>query len=282
MVALHREIRIAVGLVLACACVSVAPLVWAAEPFVSHCTTPSFPGKAVAVDSRCGIDGTPGGHEVEQNRLKNNFCAGGTPEIVSFSHLRDLQVKVEKNSQINFGDRANPGARGPTTDRAPLMELGEGKLVQIRGFVLLAKQEGDESVNCGKDFDDEEHKNLFHDIHIALVETSALAGADPNDKASHEAAECKGIVVEMSPHHRPPEWTAGHINQVAHARLPIRVTGHLFFDSSHVPCDGDQEVRTNPRRMSLWEIHPIYKFEVCTAGCSGAGTWLPLEEWKPK
>src|SRR5438045_249438 len=125
MAALHREIRIAAGLVLACAGISIAHVAWAAEPFAPHCTTPSFPGKAVAVDSRCGIEGTPGGHEEEQNRIKNDFCAGGTPEIMSFSDFRDLQVKVEKNSDINFGDRANPGSKGPTTDRAPLRDLGE-------------------------------------------------------------------------------------------------------------------------------------------------------------
>ena len=69
------------------------------------------------------------------------------------------------------------------------------------------------------------------------------------------------------------------MKKVAAARSPVRVTGQLFFDSSHVPCAGGKEVRTNPRRFSLWEIHPIYQFEVCTADCDGTGTWLPLEQW---
>jgi DNA-binding winged helix-turn-helix (wHTH) protein len=33
------------------------------------------------------------------------------------------------------------------------------------------------------------------------------------------------------------------------------------------------------KRVSLWEVHPIYKFEVCTSNCTGAGTWLPLDQW---
>jgi hypothetical protein len=63
-------------------------------------------------------------------------------------------------------------------------------------------------------------------------------------------------------------------------KLPVRVTGQLYFDSSHFPCSGGQGAgEGNPKRVSLWEIHPIYKFEVCTSGCDGAGTWLPLDQW---
>jgi len=54
----------------------------------------------------------------------------------------------------------------------------------------------------------------------------------------------------------------------------------LYFDSSHFPCsNGQGSGEGNPKRVSLWEIHPIYKFEVCTGNCDGAGTWLPLDEW---
>ena len=83
----------------------------------------------------------------------------------------------------------------------------------------------------------------------------------------------------MTPHFRPAEWTADNVNRVAAAHLPVRVTGQRFFDSSHMPCDAGKPVRTNPKRFSLWEIHPIYKFEVCTANCDAAGTWITLQEW---
>lgn len=91
--------------------------------------------------------------------------------------------------------------------------------------------------------------------------------------------ECGGAVAEMSPHRRPDSWTHANVEKAARAGLPVRVTGQLYFDSSHVPCSGGQGVRSNPRRVSLWEIHPIYKFEVCTAGYDGAGTWLTLDKW---
>ena len=56
--------------------------------------------------------------------------------------------------------------------------------------------------------------------------------------------------------------------------------GPAYFDSSHFPCSGGQGAgKGNPKRVSLWEIHPIYKFEVCTANCAGAGTWVALDQW---
>lgn len=249
-----------------------------AEKFTPACENASLPGKAVAIDSRCGIQGA-GGEEGEQNQAKNNYCADGTPAAFTFDELKTLQGKVGQNKEINFGDRANRGAHGPTTDRAPLKALGEGKLVQLRAFVLAAKQEQAESVNCGHTFDNEPNKNLFHDIHIALVETVELASPK---KGAEAANECQGIVVEMIPHYRPPEWTTANVNKVARAHLPVRVTGQLFFDSSHVPCADGKPVRSNPKRVSLWEIHPIYQFEVCTANCDAAGTWLSLEQWVTK
>jgi hypothetical protein len=250
-----------------------------AQDFTPSCDTPLFPGQAVAIDNRCGIQGA-GGKEADQNQVKNNFCATGTLVEVTIDQLTVLQTKVEQNARINFGDQGNRGPHGPTTDRSPLKALGEGDLVQLKAFVLAAKQEQAESVNCGHEFDNESEKNLFHDIHISLVATEKLA--TPADKVEEAANECQGVVAEMIPHHRPQEWTAANLNKVAAAHLLVRVTGQRFFDSSHVPCAVGKPVRSNPKRVSLWEIHPIYKFEVCSANCDAEGTWLLLEEWVKK
>jgi hypothetical protein len=69
------------------------------------------------------------------------------------------------------------------------------------------------------------------------------------------------------------------VNKLAKAHMPVRVTGHLFFDSSHVPCAGGQPVPSNPKRFSLWEVHPIYQLEVCTGNCDGDGQWSSLSDW---
>jgi hypothetical protein len=44
---------------------------------------------------------------------------------------------------------------------------------------------------------------------------------------------------------------------------PVRITGHLFVDASHLPCDGLEPRKGHPRRVSDWEIHPVYDIEVC-------------------
>jgi hypothetical protein len=59
----------------------------------------------------------------------------------------------------------------------------------------------------------------------------------------------------------------------------VRIAGQQFFDSSHVPCANGAPVGSNPKRISLWEIHPIYNFEVCVSNCDGAGQWQPLTQW---
>jgi len=239
--------------------------------FKPACPSPTYPSPppaaSPAIDSQCGLSGAGAGPEGVQDAVKNNFCAtGATPKAVTVADLTDLQARVEKNPSINFGS-ANKGARkkGPTTNRATLRKLGEGRLVTLRAYVLIARQEGPESVNCKTNLPDHP---AFHDIHISLV-----ASPDVTE-------ECASVVAEMSPHHRPDSWTHANVEKVARAQLPIRVTGQLYFDSSHFPCAAGQPAGAgNPKRVSLWEVHPIYKFEVCTAGCDGEGTWLPLDEW---
>jgi hypothetical protein len=237
--------------------------------FKPVCPNPTYPtpapAKSPAIDALCGLPGSGTGPEGQQNMSKNDFCATGTPQQITIADLTNLQTQVEKNPAINFGSE-NKGTRkkGPTTNRAPLKKLGEDKLVTLKAFVFIARQEGAESVNCEKNVPDEP---LFHDIHISLVASTA------ND-------ECSGVVAEMSPHHRPDVWTQENVEKVSNKKLPVRVTGHLYFDSSHFPCSNGQSAgEGNPKRVSLWEIHPIYKFEVCTANCDGAGTWIALDQW---
>jgi hypothetical protein len=200
--------------------------------------------------------------------MKNNFCAAGEPSKTSFSDMRDLEQKVEGDLDINFGNHHSADRKkGPTEDRSPLADLGEGKQVVLTAFVLTARQEGGESVNCGARFPPNNPRDpKYHDIHISLVASQDVTN------------ECSSVVAEMSPHHRPDSWNRATVQKVAAAGLPVRVTGQLFFDSSHMPCTGGQPSAGNPKRFSLWEIHPIYKFEVCTGDCTGASDWVPLDQ----
>ncbi len=245
-----------------------APIAAQHTGFAPACKKPNYPSpapeKPELIDSQCGLAGS-GGDEANQNIAKNNFCASGKPRRVTIPDLANLQARVAENPAINFGDAGTPGMpKGPAVDRALLRKLGEGKLASLRGYVLFARQEGSESVNCGNDAPDEAG---FHDIHIELVDAPTTTD------------ECAGVVAEMIPHHRPDAWTASNVQAVARAKLEVRITGQLFFDSSHFSCQEGQGVRENPKRASLWEIHPIYKFEICKGDCTSKGEWISLDEW---
>jgi hypothetical protein len=243
--------------------------------FAQSCANPSFPTDTpTAMDSTsCSVSGN-GGAETWQNEAKNNFCALGlattnpaSPTTTTIPELVALQAKVQQIPNINFGNtREHPltSKAGPIQNRAPLVALGEGSLVQLQGYVKIARQEGAESVNCGSHVPNED---AYHDIHISIV----LNSADQ---------ECSGVVVEMTPHHRPATWTAELVNEVSAAGLLVRVTGQRMFDSSHSPCINGSPVKGDPARISLWEIHPIYQFEVCPEGNCTSGGWVPLEAWK--
>ena len=238
--------------------------------FKPVCPLPGYPSpppaSSLGIDSTCGLPGSGTGAEGQQNMVKNNFCAKGTAQSITIDYLTSLQKQVESNPAINFGsDNKGTRKKGPTTNRAPLKKLGEGKLVTLKAFVLIARQEGPESVNCEKNVP---NQPLYHDIHISLVALTSVTD------------ECSGVVAEMIPHHRPDLWTQENVEKVSSAKLMVRVTGQLYFDSSHFPCaNGQGAGEGNPKRVSLWEIHPIYKFEVCTGGCDGAGQWVALDKW---
>ena len=238
--------------------------------FSQSCSNPHFPpnsGPTTIDVTSCTIDGN-GGSETFQNEAKNNFCAPGPPVAKTVSELLNLQTQVQHDSAIPFGRSNNhpfSAIHGPATDRKPLQSLGEGTQVTVQGFVLIARQEGGESVNCGKRFAD---IDTNHDIHISIVDSTT------------QKDECSSVVAEMVPHHRPASWTEHNVNLIAGKKLLVRVTGQLLFDSSHSPCKNGKGLSGDPKRLSLWEIHPIYEFDVCPQGdCSTGEDWVTLEEF---
>jgi len=207
-----------------------------------------------------------------QNSVKNNFCAlAAAPERFTPQMLIDL----ETNHHIASGFGKEPA------DRHALADLGEGKVIRIKAYLIEAHHAdlgNGESVNCNGGTEED------NDIHIAFGEAPATG-------------ECASITGEISPHYRPASWNEiGHfetfnpstkkytVNPGMAARLqahPYRITGQLFFDASHQPCPCGTHCA--PVRSSVWEIHPIYRIEVCKAGTTcneDADTdWLEFDDW---
>lgn len=259
--------------------ISGLPL-YAQATFPDKCGSDPLPFAAIqvkhSIDSSCGIKGRPASpkNSQTQNEVKNNFCAGagGTkPEIMTPQDLVALQAKTH----IATGQGKEPA------DRSALKALGEGKLVRMKAYLFEAHHAdlgSGESVNCnGPNAED-------NDVHIAFV-------AQEND------LECKSVTAEMSPHYRPDTWTQIGDDEkydpatkkytpdpAMEAKLkghPFRVTGQLFFDASHPVCTCG--TTCNPRRSSLWEIHPVYAIEVCkdnaTCDTNNDSDWTPFDKW---
>ena len=225
------------------------------------------------VDADCAATGSvpsskPAGQE--QNRRKNDLCEDASaPVPVGIATFEQLQAAVDTDGTFAYG---NDSALNSNSSRAVLaamqtvdangnpVNLGEGKVVTLEAFVLHAKHDDvpllnphyhGESVNCKKDDLD------FNDIHIALGQS----GSDQ---------ECAGVTAEIIPHFRPASWdrfdndpkTSPAVNGLPVKGLKVKITGPLFFDASHPakPCGAPHS--SNPARVAVWEIHPVYKIEV--------------------
>ena len=192
------------------------------------------------------------------------------------------------------------GVKGVPADRSVLSDLhtttegdtiGEGSVVQFIGFLIKSKFSNvgsGETVNCNLPAREE------NDIHVNIVPDKPPA--EPTSKQL-EDLEYQSVVAEVSPHFRPEQWeplgrlvkttpnaTAAKKIAAMDLRRPMRFTGHLFFDGSHKPCTGTTP-HGSSRRVSAWEIHPIYTIEVCIntslSGCprTDATKWQALHKW---
>lgn len=228
----------------------------AAGTFSPVCTLPFDGTRNPASDDHCGMQGGSSDPAKQaESTSKNDFCATTqSPQVVSYKDLQDLQNKAN-----------SANLKKSLPDRKVVEDMGEGKYVSYVAFVKEAHYSdvaAGEAVNCNIPGNDS------NDIHIVLM-------PDNTDQD-----ECHSTTAEMSPHFRPATWTPQNIMS-ATAGHPVRVRGHLFYDGSHTPCSGNS--RPNPKRISLWEVHPVYSFEVCTqttlTDCqSSTAEWTPLEK----
>src|ERR1041384_3206715 len=83
---------------------------------------------------------------------------------------------------------------------------------------------------------------------------------------------------------RPAGWDAGTLNRINDEGLPVLVVGGLTYDNEHLVNKDKTHIKSGqPKRMSLWEIHPITEFYVCVDahGCDPAvhDQWIALADW---
>jgi hypothetical protein len=270
------------------------------DEFRLNCERPPFPMKTKArpIDGSCGNEGeSKGTAKGLQNAVKNNLCSQGGTVALSFSDFMSLQQQA-RDRGIPFGADGFPPNRVEhlPEDRSELSSgnfhtvdgrpIREGDKVQIVAFMddpHAADLGAGEDVNCHN------KKAAENDIHINLVERPAPPKPGKNDpdaeqkKADRKVALCSAVVAEVIPHFRPDVFDAPFLVPIAEKNTPVRISGQLFFDAAHRPCEGSVP-RDASIRGSLWEIHPIYSIDVCKnqtldqCPSTNEAVWIPLDQ----
>lgn len=180
---------------------------------------------------------------------------GGDPKLNELKNRIDegAYIPVQSDAILGLPDFADQ-TRRRHRDKWPEdvireVERYEGLPVAVEGYLAGDKLEGPESPNChGADQD-------FRDFHVWLTKTADESRAD-------------SIVVEITPAMRAKHarWNAEMLSDLVHSKDRVRISGWLMLDPEHP----DQKGKT---RGTIWEIHPIMKFEV-----NRRGQWIDVDD----
>jgi len=225
----------------------------------------------------------PGSPLAVTNSQKHATAMSGHAAKLTFDDLKTLQADVDdkfKNGPIVIkGERVTSPHNmkaaprkiilsGLTTASGP---FSEGDYVELQGFIASTKlpphANTGETVNCKLT------DAPSNDFHINIT-------------PSKNQDETEGVVVEMipqNPNRRDKEWNLDKLTKIQKQQLPVRIQGRLFFDSEHKPnTKKTTKTDRNPKRFSVWEIHPLSSFDVCLAStCTESTGWKALEDWAP-
>ena len=194
----------------------------------------TFNGK----EGPCPFDGN--GSDADQFALKNRADLPTTFRDVSWQAINELDFPGRSD-----GNYAKPHRKDWTAQELAMIEPFEGIAVRVVGYIVAIKPQNGgngEGTNCNF------NKVGDVDTHLALV-------ADIGD------AEKGSIVIEFTPRFLKahPNWTKTKLLPWLDSDNPVRVTGWLMVDPDHVNHLGKY-------RGTLWEVHPITKFEVFQDG----------------
>ena len=214
------------------------------------------------------------------NTTKRTTAVTGTPTKIGFDDLAALQNDIDTkfaNGPITVAGATVTSVRNMNAAprkiilsglKAKSATFSEGNYVELSGFIASTAKpphpNDGESVNCGLTDD------ASNDFHINITPQKS-------------EDETQGVVVEMipqNPHRQNNDWSIDKLKKIQAQQFPVRIRGRLFFDDEHLPIT-DKTSQANPKRFSVWEIHPLASFEVCTTSCTETSGWKALEDWTP-
>lgn len=212
-------------------------------------TEPCFESLDACPPRGCATTGTAA---ALVNELKRTFPIAGTPVHLTLDDFDSLQTQAKQlvGQDVALSKVVRNKLKNLNTSSG---KVSEGDLVEVTGFVvglgdhLPRANVGGESVNCRI------HGKKTNDFHIPIAEDSA-------------ASPFEAIVVEMIPQKRPSTWTLAKLRKFAKDGVPVLVRGQLLYDNKHrVNDDPDNPLGGQPKRFSLWEVHPVTEFYSCDA-----------------
>jgi hypothetical protein len=240
-----------------------------------NCPTPT---ECNAEENGCARD-DPTSPQAVLNRTKRRAPTTARARLLTFADFRTLQTATnrlfENRQPVPLEQEDRDHLRGL---RLRGGAVSEGQRVRVTGFLVGDPHPNDsgESVNC------QQTGSAANDYHIPVA-------PDFDGEPETPQNEFRGIVVEMIPQEgrrRDGSWTTAKLTSALKARRAVLVEGALFFDNEHkVRVTDDRSLHGQPRRFSLWEVHPVTDFYVCMRENNRCdprrlGEWTRLEEYQ--
>jgi hypothetical protein len=187
--------------------------------------------------------------------LKKHGPPTGSPLRVSLQGFATLQTRADalvgQVATLDKADRDNLRAR-----------LGEGRRVAASGYLI-----GEPHPNTGETVNCNLTEAANNDIHLSI---------GPRPRASED----EGIVAEMIPQQRHANWTIQRLRKLRGRQ--VLVVGQLFYDNVHrVNRNPRRPQAGQPKRFSLWEVHPITAIYACKQQRCDAtvrSQWVEIED----
>jgi hypothetical protein len=161
-------------------------------------------------------------------------------------------------------------------------KLGDGQVAGLTGYLYYSKPGGVESSNCKLSGADD------IDFHIGIGPDPTLAGkvAGKEKLSADESRRLKteSVIVEMTPHWRAtfrPQWDLDKLKAMTGRQ--VRLVGQQMADNEHHDTHDDCGIQNHGTacwRASIWELHPVTRFEVCRTGTCTPEDVGPNSNWE--
>jgi len=208
------------------------------------------------------------------NTRKRTFPKSTVTKVLTFDELDLLQALTDSKG-IPQGEHLTAAERKQLTNfTIGTQTISEGDRVGVTGFIAQDRTircGGAESVNCSHtEPAGGDPACTRTDIHLPLVEQV-------------NGTEVQSIVTEPIPQGPNVKvWTPAAFRDLQKQRRRLLIRGGLFYDSAHIVNTDPNSTLSEPKRFTLWELHPITAVMVCTMkdnNCDPetASDWTPLK-----